>query len=185
MAKQHAEFKVDQKTLRDIRKSLHKVFPKTSQQNNKIFQGMKNAAKPLVDGLSRAIKQNTSDKATGKLAKSIKIFRAKKKDDGGRPVAYVGPKVKPPNKFKDKKSSTKAERESNAIARDNWKKTQSGFYFYYLEYGFMAFGHTMKSGLGLLPQVAEENKEAVMNDLYNKIFEQIQKGARKQGFEIK
>ncbi len=185
MAKKDAEFQVDQKTLQDIRKSLKKVFPKTSKQNNKIFQGMKKAAKPLVDGLSSAIKQNTSEKATGKLAKSIKIFRAKKKDDGGRPVAFVGPKVKPPTKFNDKKTSTREEMKKNAEARDNWKKKQSGFYFYYLEYGFKAFGKKMKAGLGLLPQVASSKGEQVMNDLYNKIFDEIKKGAKKQGFEIK
>lgn len=185
MAKKDAEFKVDQKSLNDIRKSLVKVFPKTSKQNAAIFRGMKKAAQPLVDGLSSAIKQNTSDRATGKLAKSIKIFKAKRKDDQGRPTAFVGPKVKPPSKFKDKKSSTKAERQANAKARELWKSKQSGFYFFYLEYGFKAFGNKMKSGLGLLPQVAQTKGNAVMNDLYNKIFEEIQKGARKQGFTIK
>ena len=43
----------------------------------------------------------------------------------------------------------------------------------------------MKSGLGLLPQVAQTKGNAVMNDLYNKIFAEIQKGAKKQGFTIK
>tara|TARA_R110000744_G_scaffold229822_3_gene347919 strand:- start:621 stop:1178 length:558 start_codon:yes stop_codon:yes gene_type:complete len=185
MAKKDAEFSIDQKSLQDIRKSLEKVFPKTSKQNTAIFNGMKQAAKPLVEGLSSAIKQNTTDRATGKLAKSIKIFRAKKKDDGGRPVAFVGPKVKAPQKFNNKKTSTRAEMKANAAARDNWKKKQSGFYFYYLEYGFKAFGKKMKSGLGLLPKVASAKGEQVMNSLYNKIFDEIKKGAKKQGFEIK
>jgi hypothetical protein len=168
------DFYLDQKTLKDVINSLEKVFPKTSKQNTAIANGMKKAAAPLKTGLSSAIKLKTSKKATGKLL-----------DDNGRPSIFVGPKVNPPTKFKNKKGQNKAQREQNQKDREAWAKKQSGYYFYYLEYGFKPFNRgDMKAGLGLLPKVASAFGNQVMNSLYNKIFAEIKKGADKQGINI-
>jgi hypothetical protein len=179
------DFYLDQKTLKDVINSLEKVFPKTSKQNAAIANGMKKAAAPLKTGLSSAIKLKTSKKATGKLKESIKIFRSRRLDDNGRPSIFVGPKVNPPTKFKNKKGQNKAQREQNQKDREAWAKKQSGYYFYYLEYGFKPFNRgDMKAGLGLLPKVASAFGNQVMNSLYNKIFAEIKKGADKQGINI-
>ena len=179
------DFYLDQKTLSDVINSLEKVFPKTSKQNTAIANGMKKAAAPLVTGLSSAIKLKTSKKATGKLKESIKIFRSRRLDDNGRPSIFVGPKVNPPSKFKNKKGQNKAQREQNAKDREQWAKKQSGYYFYYLEYGFEPFSKgKVRPGLGLLPQVASAFGNQVMNSLYNNIFAEIKKGAVKQGINI-
>lgn len=176
---------LDEKSLQDVRRSLEKVFPKTSKQNTAIANGMKKAAAPLKTGLKNAIKGSTSKLATGKLKGSIKLFRSKRLDDNGRPSIYVGPKVKPPSKFKNKKGATKAERQQNAKKRAAWAKKQSGYYFYFLEYGFQPFGkNKMKSGLGLLPKVVSSYGGQVMSQLYTKIYAEIKKGANKQGINI-
>ena len=175
---------LDQKSLQDVRRSLEKVFPKTSKQNTAIANGMKKASKPLVAGLKTAI--GTEAKDSGRLKRGIKIFRSKRLDDNGRPSVYVGPKVKPPTKFRDKKGATKAERQQNAKNRAAWAKKQSGYYFYFLEYGFQPFGKgELKSGLGLLPKVVSSYGNQVMSQLYTKIYAEIKKSADKQGIDIR
>eukprot|EP00918_Siedleckia_nematoides_P052470 GHVU01114630.1.p1 GENE.GHVU01114630.1~~GHVU01114630.1.p1 ORF type:complete len:184 (-),score=20.64 GHVU01114630.1:1682-2233(-) len=178
-----ADFYLDQKTLKDIQRDLYKVFPKTGKQNTAIANGMKKSAAPLVTGLKGAI--STQAKDTGKLKKSIKIFRSKRLDDNGRPSVFIGPKVNPPTKFKNKRGQNKQEMEQNAKDREQWAKKQSGYYFYFLEYGFEPFAKgKVKPGLGLLPQVASAFGNQVMNSLYNNIWLQIKKGADKQGLKI-
>lgn len=177
------DFYLDKKTLTDVINSLEKVFPKTSKQNTAIANGMKKAAAPLKNGLKNAI--GTKAKDSGRLKKSINLFRSRRLDDNGRPSIFVGPKVNPPSKFKNKKGQNKAQREQNAKDREQWAKKQSGYYFYYLEYGFEPFSKgKVRPGLGLLPQVASAFGNQVMNSLYNKIFAEIKKGADKQGINI-
>tara|TARA_R100000388_G_scaffold39921_2_gene30818 strand:+ start:3847 stop:4398 length:552 start_codon:yes stop_codon:yes gene_type:complete len=175
---------IDKKSLNDIKRSLTKVFPTTGKQNAAIVRGMKKAAKPLVSGLKNEIGKEAKD--TGKLKRSITTFRAKRLDKYKRPSIYIGPKVKPPTKFKDKKGATQKERTANAKARKAWAKKQSGYYFYFLEYGFVPFGKgELKGGLGLLPKTVAAKGGQAQSLLYNKIFEEIKKSAIKQGIKIK
>ena len=178
------EIYLDQKTLRDVKNSLSKVFPTTRKQNTAIARGMIKSSKPMITGLKNMIKLEAKD--TGKLKNSIKAFRAKRLDKYKRPSVFIGPKVKPPTKFKDKKGATQAERKANAEKRAAWAKKQSGYYFYWLEYGFQPFGKgDLKPGLGLLPKATAAYGNQVMSQLYNNIYAEIKKSANKQGIKIK
>jgi len=184
MARQ-GDFYIDKKTLNQLRKDLTKVFPTNAQTNTAIVRGMKKAAAPLVSGLKLAIKNKVSDEATGKLANSIKIFRAKKLDKYKRPSIYVGPKVKPPKKYRNKKGDTKAQRAINAKAREKWIAEQAGFYFYFLEYGFKPWGKgDQYLGLGLLPQVVNSKGNQTLSSLYSSIADVIKKSAKRKGINI-
>lgn len=177
---------LDQASLKQVIRGLERVFPTHGKQNTAIANGMKKASKPLVTALQQAIDGATSQAATGKLAGSIDIFRAKRLDDNKRPSVYVGPKVKPPSKFKNKKGHTKEQRKLNAQKRKAWAKKQSGFYFYFLEYGFVPFGKgNLRPGLGLLPKVVAEKGTYVNSRMLPYIWAEIKKGAKKNGIQVK
>ena len=181
----NSEFYIDKKTLNQLRKDLTKVFPTNAQTNTAIVRGMKKAAAPLVSGLKLAIKNEVSDEATGKLANSIKIFRAKKLDKYKRPSIFIGPKVKAPKKYRNKKGDTKAQREANAKSRKSWADAQSGFYFYFLEYGFKPWGKGKQYiGAGLLPKVVSSKGNQTLSTLYRSISDVIEKSAKRKGINI-
>lgn len=178
------EIYIDKESLRKIKRSLEKVFPTTKKQNTAIANGMIKAAKPMKDGLKAMISKDAKD--TGKLKRSIKAFRAKRLDKYKRPSVFIGPKVNPPSKLKVKKGASASERKANAKKRAEWAKKQSGYYFYYLEYGFVPFGKgQLKPGLGLLPKAKSTYGNATMSILYRKILDEIKKGAKKQGMILK
>ena len=181
---QNADFYLDRQSMIKLKKDLLKVFPKDSQTNSAIARGMADAAKPMVQGLRQLLKREAKD--TGKLWKTVKTFKAKRLDKFGRPSVYVGPKVKPPKKYKNKKGATKSQRETNAKAREAWAAAQSGFYFYFLEYGFNPWGKGDKYlGLGLLPRVAASYGEQTLSKLYKSISDVMMKSAKRKGIELK
>ena len=152
---------IDKKAMLTITNNLDKLYPTDSQTNNALAASLKKAALPLKRTLKALIKSKASKTAkerkrlgysVGKLARSIKIFKAKRLTKAGRPSVYVGPKVKPPKSL-TKKEGTIEQKRARAIA---WAKKYSGFYFYILEYGFSPRGgKTAVGGLGLLPQTAD------------------------------
>ena len=70
--------------------------------------------------------------------------------------------------------------------RKAWCKKQSGFYFYFLEYGFVPFGKgNLRPGLGLLPKVVAEKGTYVNSRMLPYIWAEIKKGAKKNGIQVK
>lgn len=177
------EFKIDRKALVSTMKSLNKILPYDSKTQTAIANGMKDASKPLVNTLKKLIRENTGKgrdkdlKSTGRLARSIKTFRAKRLDKFKRPSVYVGPRIKAPRTKKMKDPKTKAA----------WYKKWSGYYFYFLEYGFSPFGNDeiKRSGLGLLPKTVQASGGATLGLLRGKIIARINKNIKKQGLSFK
>ena len=113
-------FQIDEKELKGLIKSIEKLGMSDSQTKVKLRQGMRKAAKPLVEELRGEIekvegKNNVGNKnrATGRLKKSIAVINGKMRR-GAAPAVYVGPRVK--GAYSD--------------------KSKSGFHFFFLEYGF-------------------------------------------------
>lgn len=111
---------INEKELNSIIRSIEKLGMSDSQTKVKLRQGMRGAAKPLVTELRSQIKKYISkdsdgnaSRSDGQLQKSIAVINGKNRK-GSSPAVYVGPRVK--GAFAD--------------------KTRSGFYFYFLEYGF-------------------------------------------------
>ena len=111
---------IDEKELKSLINFMEKLNLSDSQTKVKLRQGMRKAAKPLVDTLRAEIDKvegkNTvgnKNRSTGRLKKSIAVINGKMRR-GVQPAVYVGPRVK--GAFADKK--------------------KSGFHFFFLEYGF-------------------------------------------------
>jgi hypothetical protein len=167
---------IDKKRLNEIRRGLTKLFPKDSQTNKVLLKSLVKSAKPARLKLQSLIK--THAKKTGKLEKSIRIFPAKSPDKYGRPSVFVGPLVKVPRRIKYNKKRTMEQKAQDAA---NWAKEKSGFYMWFLEYGFGPKGSKKKvAGLGLLPKAAKEGGQATLAQLEREITIQINKKAKKQ-----
>jgi hypothetical protein len=166
-------FKIDQKALISTRKALNRLFPYDSKTQTAIWRGMRDASKPMKTALKRLIKTEAKD--SGRLNRSIKIFRAKKLDKYNRPSAYIGPKIKAPKtkKYKDPETQQK------------WYEKFSGYYFYYLEYGFIPWGgrnkQQMIGGLGLLPKAVNQGGPQSMAILKRSIEKQLEARIKKTG----
>ena len=180
---QNEDFYLDRQSMIKLKRDLSKVFPKDSQTNSAIASGMTKAAKPMQTALKNAVKRDAKD--SGRLWRSIQTFRAKRLDKFGRPSVYVGPKVKAPKKYKNKRGATKEQREANAKAREKWIAEQSGFYFYFLEYGFKPWGKGDKYlGMGWLPKIAASVGEQTLSMLYKSISDVITQSAKRKGINI-
>jgi hypothetical protein len=180
---QNEDFYLDKMSMIKLKKDLSRVFPKDSQTNSAIASGMAKAAKPLQTALKGAVKRDAKD--SGRLWRSIQTFRAKRLDKFGRPSVYVGPKVKPPKKYKNKKGATKAQRATNAKAREKWISEQAGFYFYFLEYGFKPWGKGEQYlGMGWLPRIAASHGQQTLSLLYKSISDVITSSAKRKGINI-
>jgi hypothetical protein len=146
-------YQIDEKELRGLIKSIEKLGMSDSQTKVKLRQGMRKAAKPLVDELRAEIAKvegknnvNNKNRATGRLQKSIAVINGKMRR-GQSPAVYVGPRVK--GAFADKK--------------------KSGFHFFFLEYGFRGKpGHRMldKVYKSTTAQIAQSN---VINEIKKEI----------------
>lgn len=174
-------FGIDKRSMTQLKRGLNKMFPKDKQSNNAITKGMVKASRPMAQGLRSSIRKNAKD--TGKLAKSIRIFKAKRLDKFGRPSVFIGPLVKVPKRIKKKKGRTIEQRKADS---DAWIAKKSGYYFYFLEYGFGPRGSNKKvAGLGLLPKVASEYEGAVLGSLEMSIIDVINKKAmRELGYKL-
>lgn len=151
---------IDEKELKSLINFMEKLNLSDSQTKVKLRQGMRKAAKPLVDTLRAEIDKvegkNTvgnKNRSTGRLKKSIAVINGKMRR-GVQPSVYVGPRVK--GAFADKK--------------------KSGFHFFFLEYGFRG-----KSGARMLDKVyASPTAKSAQNNVVNEIKVIIDKLVKKK-----
>lgn len=175
-----ATFEIDKKSLIDISNGLERLFPKTKTQNRKIQSAMRKAAIPLKQALKDEIKGAIKNKkrSTRKLQKSIRVFDSARNTVYGRPSVYVGPLVKVPKNIKKQDGRTEEQIAEDAAA---YIKKKSGFYFYFLEYGFGPRGSKKKvPGLGLLPKAAKTGGKLALDRMERDIVDMLNKNAMKQ-----
>lgn len=142
-----AGFQINETELKSLIKSIEGLGMSDSQTKVKIRQAMRISAKPLVEELRGEIKDVIGKniigdtRSDGQLVKSIAVINGKMRR-GQSPAVYVGPRVK------------------GAFANKN----KSGFYFYFLEYGFRG-----KPGARMLDKVYRSStaKQAVNNIVDN------------------
>lgn len=156
MAKEQV-ISIDEASFKQIQKDLARLFPTDQQTNAGILKALKKAAAPLRQTLKSLIRSTASKtKAkrqklgykTGKLAKSIRIFPSVRNTKSGRPSVFVGPLVRPPKRLRGKmKKMTEKERHAASV---KFADEQSGFYFYFLQYGFRPRGGELVPGLNLI-----------------------------------
>ena len=99
---------IDEKELNSLIKDLEKLNMSDSKNKTLLRQGMRKAAKPILQELKGIVPQKTKQ-----LKKSLAIINGKNVK-GKPPTIYIGPRVK------------------KSFAADD----KTGFYFYFLEYGF-------------------------------------------------
>lgn len=170
---------IDKKGLLDIKSGLDKLYPTNSKMNRALLTSLKRAAKPIQANLKNLIqsKANRSKNNTGKLKRSIKIFPSKRLTKQGRPSVFVGPIVRVPKRITAKKGMTKSEKKSAAEA---YIKKKSGFYFYFLEYGFKPGKSNNKvNGLGLLPKATNASAPQAMALVEKEILNTLNKRSMK------
>ena len=147
--------KIDEKELKQIIKDLDKLFPSSDTKlRTTLRSALRKSATPLRSELRTNIKNDIkplrpgaeSDK-TGQLVKSIGIINGKTKG-GRKPSVYVGPRVKKSFAAMDK----------------------SGFYFYFLEYGFRGI-----PGLRMLDKTAASKGNTAINSVIAEIKKLIDK----------
>ena len=98
---------IDQAELKSLIRDLEKLNMSDSKNKTLLRQGMRKAAKPILQELKNIVPVESKQ-----LRKSLAIIHGKSKRNA-MPAVYVGPRVKNAYKSKDK----------------------SGFYMYFLEYG--------------------------------------------------
>tara|TARA_R110002072_G_C7927094_1_gene531411 strand:+ start:1562 stop:2095 length:534 start_codon:yes stop_codon:yes gene_type:complete len=148
-------FQIDEIELKGLIKSIEKLGMSDSQTKVKLRQGMRKAAKPLVNTLRDEIKKvegkdtvDNKNRATGRLQKSIAVINGKMRR-GVAPAVYVGPRVK--GAYADKK--------------------RSGFHFYFLEYGFRG-----KPGARMLDKVyASGTAKTALNNVISEIKKEVER----------
>lgn len=153
-------YNIDEKELKSLIRFMEKLKLSDSQTKVKLRQGMRKAAKPLVNELRGEIDKvvgkdtvGNRNRATGRLKKSIAIINGKMRR-GRQPAVYVGPRVK--GAFAD--------------------KSKSGFHFFFLEYGFRG-----KPGARMLDKVAmSETAKMVQSNVVNEIKNVIDKLVKKK-----
>ena len=99
---------INENELRRLVKDLESLGMSDSKNKTLLRQGMRKAAKPILQELKGIVPQKTKQ-----LKKSLAIINGKNVK-GKSPTVYVGPRVK------------------KSFAADD----KTGFYFYFLEYGF-------------------------------------------------
>ena len=99
---------IDERELKSLIKDLESLNMSESKNKTILRQGMRKASKPILQELKDLV-----PKKSGQLRKSLAVINGKNRR-GRPPAVYIGPRVK------------------GAYA--DMKKT--GFYFYFLEYGF-------------------------------------------------
>ena len=133
---------IDEKELNSLIKDLEKLNMSDSKNKTLLRQGMRKAAKPILQELKSIVPVETKQ-----LKKSLAIINGKNVK-GKPPTVYVGPRVK-------KSFAT---------------KEKSGFYFYFLEYGFRGI-----PGLRMLDKAASSQGDTVINSVIGEIRKLIDK----------
>ena len=133
---------IDEKELKSLIKDLEKLNMSDSKNKTLLRQGMRKASKPILQELKSIVPVESKQ-----LKKSLAIINGKNVK-GKPPTVYVGPRVKKSFASKDK----------------------SGFYFYFLEYGFRGI-----PGLRMLDKTAASKGNTAINSVIGEIKKLIDK----------
>tara|TARA_R100000388_G_C7193006_1_gene134463 strand:+ start:324 stop:803 length:480 start_codon:yes stop_codon:yes gene_type:complete len=133
---------IDEKELNSLIKDLESLNMSDSKNKTLLRQGMRKAAKPLLQELKSIVPVDSKQ-----LKKSLAIINGKNVK-GKPPTVYVGPRVK----------------------KSFASKEKSGFYFYFLEYGFLG-----KPGLRMLEKTASNKGNSAINGIIGEIRKLIDK----------
>jgi len=133
---------IDEKELNSLIKDLESLNMSDRQNKSLLKQGMRKAAKPLLQELKSIVPVKSKQ-----LRKSLAIINGKNVK-GKPPTIYVGPRVKKSFAAMDK----------------------SGFYFYFLEYGFKGI-----PGLRMLDKVASSKGNTSISSVISEIKKLIDK----------
>lgn len=137
---------IDKKELAEIARNLESLNMSDSKNKTLLRKAMRKAAKPILTELKGLV-----PKDSGRLRKSLAIINGKNRR-GVSPSVYIGPRVK--GAFAD--------------------KSKSGFYFYFLEYGFRGV-----AGLRMLDKSARSKGNQALNDITNQLKALIEKRFKK------
>ena len=133
---------IDEKELKSLIKDLESLNMSDSKNKSLLKQGMRKAAKPLLQELKSIVPVDSKQ-----LKKSLAIFNGKNVK-GKPPTVYVGPRVK----------------------KSFASKEKSGFYFYFLEYGFRGI-----PGLRMLDRTASSKGNFALSNVITEIKKLIDK----------
>ena len=127
---------IDEKELNSLIKDLEKLNMSDSKNKTLLRQGMRKAAKPILQELKSIVPVESKQ-----LKKSLAVINGKNVK-GKPPTVYVGPRVK----------------------KSFASKEKSGFYFYFLEYGFRGI-----PGLRMLDKTAASKGNTAINSVIAEI----------------
>ena len=133
---------IDERELNSLIKDLEKLNMSDSKNKTLLRQGMRKASKPILQELKSIVPVESKQ-----LKKSLAVINGKNVK-GKPPTVYVGPRVKKSFASKDK----------------------SGFYFYFLEYGFRGI-----PGLRMLDKTAASKGNTAINSVIGEIKKLIDK----------
>ena len=133
---------IDEKELKSLIKDLEKLNMSDSKNKTLLRQGMRKASKPILQELKSIVPVESKQ-----LKKSLAIINGKNVK-GKPPTVYVGPRVK----------------------KSFASKEKSGFYFYFLEYGFRGI-----PGLRMLDKTASSKGNTAINSVIGEIKKLIDK----------
>jgi HK97 gp10 family phage protein len=133
---------IDERELNSLIKDLEKLNMSDSKNKTLLRQGMRKASKPILQELKSIVPVESKQ-----LKKSLAVINGKNVK-GKPPTVYVGPRVKKSFASKDK----------------------SGFYFYFLEYGFRGI-----PGLRMLDKAASSKGNTAINSVIGEIKKLIDK----------
>ena len=133
---------IDEKELKSLIKDLESLNMSDSKNKTLLRQGMRKAAKPILQELKSIVPVESKQ-----LKKSLAIINGKNVK-GKPPTVYVGPRV------------------TKSFAT----KEKSGFYFYFLEYGFRGI-----PGLRMLDKTAASKGNTAINGVIGEIKKLIDK----------
>ncbi len=149
---------IDKKQLNSLIKDLEKLNMSDSKNKTLLRQGMRKAAKPILQELKSLVPKKTS-----RLKKSLAIINGKNVK-GMPPSVFVGPRVKG-----GKKVDVTIGKETKKVGQFQTKE-KSGFYFYFLEYGFRGI-----PGLRMLDKAAASKGNTAINSVISEIKKIIDK----------
>jgi HK97 gp10 family phage protein len=133
---------IDERELKSLIKDLEKLNMSDSKNKTLLRQGMRKASKPILQELKSIVPVESKQ-----LKKSLAIINGKNVK-GKPPTVYVGPRVK----------------------KSFASKEKSGFYFYFLEYGFRGI-----PGLRMLDKTAASKGNTAINSVIGEIKKLIDK----------
>ena len=133
---------IDERELNSLIKDLEKLNMSDSKNKTLLRQGMRKASKPILQELKSIVPVESKQ-----LKKSLAVINGKNVK-GKPPTVYIGPRVK----------------------KSFASKEKSGFYFYFLEYGFRGI-----PGLRMLDKTAASKGNTAINSVIGEIKKLIDK----------